>query len=250
MPWGSTDVQAQPDALAVPAGDRAPTLNARGLGVQRGERPLLRGLSLTLRPGDVVWLRGRNGRGKTSLLRVLAGLAAPARGEIDLDGRPVRHLPPAWRTRLLYLAHVNALKDDLTVAEALRFLARLQGQDPADADLDAALGRLGVAVLRDAPVRTLSQGQRRRSALARLALPQPPSVWLLDEPFDALDDDGLQALHAVLGAHARRGGSVLMTSHQAPGLREPTPQVLDLEAYVPALRARAGVDDARLRGAA
>jgi heme exporter protein A len=209
----------------------APLLQARALGGQRGERPLFRALELELAPGHVVWLRGRNGRGKTSLLRLLAGLASPARGELLLDGRPLRRQPPAWRERLLYIAHANALKDDLTVAEALRFLVRLQGRMPDAGAIDAALARLGMAARRDAPVRTLSQGQRRRAALARLALPQPASIWLLDEPFDALDVDGVTALHGLIQEQAARGGSVLLTSHQPTGLRDPQPRILDLDEF-------------------
>lgn len=208
----------------------APTLGADALAGQRGERPLFRGLTLALRPSQVVWLRGRNGRGKTSLLRLLAGLATPAQGRVLIDGEPVRHAP-GWRSRLLYIAHANALKDDLTVAESLRFLGQLQGRVPTADEIDAALARLGMASRRNAPVRTLSQGQRRRAALARLALPQPASIWLLDEPFDALDDEGVQALHGLIADQARRGGSVLLTSHQPTGLRDPQPQILDLDEF-------------------
>jgi heme exporter protein A len=209
----------------------APTLTARALGGQRGERPLFRGLDLSLAPGRLVWLRGRNGRGKTSLLRILAGLSAPAAGEVLCDGRSLHGLGPEWRQRLLYIAHANALKDDLTVAESLRFLGALHGRPPSDADIGAALGLLGIARCRNAAVRTLSQGQRRRAALARLALPQPSSIWLLDEPFDSLDDEGIHALHGLLAVQARRGGSVLMTSHQAITLADPLPEVLDLDRF-------------------
>lgn len=215
-----------------PAGDaRAPVLAAERLGIQRGERPLFAGLQFELQPGQVVWLRGRNGRGKTSLLRLLAGLSTPAQGSVSCDGQALARLSAQWRRRLLYIAHANALKDDLTVAEALRFLGTLQGRPPSAAEIESALARLGVAGLRQRPVRTLSQGQRRRAALARLALPHPASVWLLDEPFDALDDEGVQALHGLLAAHARGGGSVLLTSHQAVALRDPVPQTLDLDAF-------------------
>jgi heme exporter protein A len=207
----------------------APTLTARALGGERGERPLFRGLNLTLAPGRLVWLRGRNGRGKTSLLRLLAGLATPAAGEVLCDGRPLNKLGADWRRQLLYIAHANALKDDLTVAESLRFLAAVHGRAPSAAEIDSALSLLGIARCAQAAVRTLSQGQRRRAALARLALPQATSIWLLDEPFDALDDEGVSALHGLLAAQARRGGSVLMTSHQAITLADPVPEVLDLD---------------------
>ncbi len=209
----------------------APVLTAAALGGQRGERPLFRGVQLDLPAGRIVWLRGRNGRGKTSLLRLLAGLSTPAHGNVLLDGQPLRQLTAPWRMRLLYIAHANALKDDLTVAESLHFLAQLQGRAPSGDDIDAALSRLGVHALRRALVRTLSQGQRRRVALARLALPHPPSVWLLDEPFDALDDEGVQALHGLLSVQSRRGGSALLTSHQPTGLRDPVPDTLDLDDF-------------------
>ena len=210
---------------------QAPTLAAASLGGQRGERPLFRALQLTLQPGSVVWLRGRNGRGKTSLLRLLAGLGTPAQGGVLCDGQALPKLPAHWRRHLLYIAHANALKDDLTVAESLQFLGTLHGRTPTAKDVGAALLRLGVERLSHLPVRTLSQGQRRRASLARLALPHPPSIWLLDEPFDALDDEGVQALHELLSAQSRRGGSVLMTSHQAVALRDPVPQMLNLDDF-------------------
>lgn len=215
----------------------APVLTAAALGAQRGDRPLFKGLELSLRPGQVVWLRGRNGRGKTSLLRLLAGLSTPARGAVLCDGVPLAQCPPEWRRRLLYVAHANALKDDLTVQEAVRFLAALHGQAPSSTEVRSALATLGVGHLHAAVVRTLSQGQRRRCALARLALPEianeeahGASIWLLDEPYDALDQEGVQALHDLLSRHARLGGSTLLTSHQDVTLRDPVPTVLDLDA--------------------
>lgn len=197
----------------------------------RGERPLFRGLDLELRPGQMLWIRGRNGRGKTTLLRLLAGLGAPVRGEIRLADQPVRHLAGPLRRRLLYVAHANALKEDLTAIECLRFMARLHGMPAADTALHAALQRLGVGTLAGSPVRRMSQGQRRRVALARLALVPEPSVWLLDEPFDALDTEGIASLQGILHAQVARGGSVLLTSHQAPGLDETVLGVLDLDAH-------------------
>lgn len=213
------------------AASPAPILSAAALGAQRGGRPLFKGLELTLRPGQLVWLRGRNGRGKTSLLRLLAGLSTPARGAVLCDGTPLARCPPDWRRRLLYVAHANALKDDLSVLEALRFLGALQGRTPTVSGIQQALNTLGVGHMHQAPVRTLSQGQRRRCALARLALPQPASIWLLDEPFDALDAEGVRALHALLGLHARRGGSTLLTSHQDVTVRDPIPQTMDLDDF-------------------
>jgi heme exporter protein A len=211
----------------------APTLTAAHLGAQRGDRPLFKALELSLLPGQVVWLRGRNGRGKTSLLRLLAGLSTPARGAVLCNGVPLAQCPPEWRRKLLYVAHANALKDDLTVHEALRFLGALHGRTPSSNEIRAALGTLGVGHLHAAAVRTLSQGQRRRCALSRLALPDGAdgaAIWLLDEPYDALDHEGVQALHGLLSGHARQGGSTLLTSHQDVTLRDPLPMVLDLDA--------------------
>ena len=210
----------------------APLLEARALEGQRGERALFRGLELQLRPGEVTWLRGRNGRGKTTLLRILAGLAAPAAGEILVDGVPMARSGAQWRQELAYVAHANALKDDLTATEALAFLAGLRGRPCPAAELKAALERLGVQHRARAAVRTLSQGQRRRVALARLALPGAPRLWLLDEPFDALDDQGIAALNELLAAHAARGGAALLTSHQAAlSLVEPRPAIFDLDRF-------------------
>ena len=208
-----------------------PLLEARGLEGQRGERVLFRGLDLQLQPGEVTWLRGRNGRGKTTLLRILAGLSTPADGLILVGGTAVREAGAGWRDGLLYIAHANALKDDLTSTEALAFVAGLRGHRHGDAELRTALERLGVQHRARAAVRTLSQGQRRRVALARLALPDAPRLWLLDEPFDALDDQGIAALNLLLGAHAARAGAALLTSHQALSLADPKPRTFDLDRF-------------------
>lgn len=138
------------------------------------------------------------------------------------------------------MAHANALKDDLTLAEALAFLAALADQPADAAAVRRAIDAVGLGRQRDAPVRTLSQGQRRRGALARLALDEAPRVWILDEPHDALDVDSVARLDALLVAHAARGGRVLLTSHQAlaiPGLRQ-----FDLSPFaVPDTKARKAV---------
>jgi len=210
----------------------ASLLRAAGLEGQRGERVLFRGLELSLAPGDIVWLRGRSGRGKTTLLRLLAGLATPAGGEIAFRGTPLPKAGAAWRADLVYIGHANALKDDLSATEALRFIAGLRGREPDAKTVAQALARLGVADRARAAVRTLSQGQRRRVALARLALPDPPALWLLDEPFDALDDVGIATLNTLLSEHAARGGAALLTSHQALSLKDPVPRIFDLDPYV------------------
>jgi heme exporter protein A len=208
-----------------------PLLDAVALEGQRGERTLFRGLDLSLAAGELVWLRGRNGRGKTTLLRLLAGLAAPAAGVVRIAGQAQAALRRAVPSPLLYLAHTNALKDDLSALEALEFLASLGGPKPGRDALRAALGRLGVESRAGALVRTLSQGQRRRVALARLALPGAPQLWLLDEPFDALDAQGVETLQDLLAEQAARGGAVLFTSHQEPALQSVArARVFDLDA--------------------
>lgn len=217
--------------LLLPAPNSPLVMQASGLAGQRGDHALFERLDLALAPGSVTWLRGRNGCGKTSLLRLLAGLATPVAGELRLRGRSLRETGPAWRRGLVYIAHQSALKDDLSAAEALRFLLELQGAAPDAGALDAALHRLGVRACRDAAVRTLSQGQRRRVALARLALSLDAPLWLLDEPFDALDAGGVAALNALLAEHAARGGATLLTSHQHLSLEAPVPRIFDLDRH-------------------
>lgn len=197
-------------AVSSPSLTAPPVLSVRGLACRRGRRTLFKGLDMQLRPGSITWLRGTNGSGKTSLMRILAGLSAPSEGEL-------RWREPS-RAAVLYIGHSNALKDDLTLAEALAFLARLEGLDEAERRARQALALLGLSSRRDQAVRTLSQGQRRRGALARLALDDAPRTWILDEPYDALDRDSVALLSRLIEAHAARGGAVLLTSHQAVDL--------------------------------
>ena len=212
------------------AGDQAadaktPTdavLSVRQLECRRGDRVLFAPISFAVRAGAIVWIRGANGQGKTTLLRTLAGLSAPTAGELVWAGAPEIAPQP------LYLAHANALKDDLTVAESLRFLLHLAGQHVDGRDVDAALERFGMASRKDAFVRTLSQGQRRRVALARLAAQRELLPWLLDEPFDALDAAGVELLAGVIAEHARRGGAVVLTSHLPVPIDEPAPAIVQL----------------------
>lgn len=190
-------------------------LEGRALACRRGRRLLFEGLQIRLEPGSVTWLRGTNGSGKTSLMRILAGLSAPADGEVLWNGQPLSAGGAGARRALLYIGHANALKDDLTLLEALAFLAQLAGLDDPVRSAEAALAALNLGPQRNLAVRTLSQGQRRRGALARLALDEAPRTWILDEPYDSLDQASTQTLSALIGAHAARGGAVLLTSHQA-----------------------------------
>jgi heme exporter protein A len=208
----------------------APTLAAVDLACRRGNRRLFAGVNFQLGAGQALWLRGRNGRGKTSLLRLAAGLSVPESGQITWGGVPVREAVGMAR-RLVYIAHASALKDDLSVTESLRFLAQLHGRDDNTAALHAALDRVGMGSRRDALVRTLSQGQRRRATLARLALEREASLWILDEPYDALDGDGIDSINTLLDEHLARGGSVLLTSHQAAGATAPPMATFDLDPF-------------------
>ena len=194
--------------------DAPPLLEARQLACKRGRNLLFEGLDLALVAGSVTWLRGTNGSGKTSLMRILAGLSAPADGQVLWRGTPLAQAGAEARQSLLYIGHANALKDDLTLGESLAYLGRLAGLEDADTSAAEALQRLGLLSRRQAPVRTLSQGQRRRGALARLALDDKPRVWILDEPYDALDAPSTQTLSALITAQAACGGAVLLTSHQ------------------------------------
>jgi heme exporter protein A len=200
----------------------AAVLRVRELECRRGDRLLFAPASFAVDAGDIVWIRGANGQGKTTLLRTLAGLAAPSAGTVVWRGTP--EIAP----RPLYLAHANALKDDLTVGESLRFLLHLGAARAEARDVDAALDRFGLASRRDAFVRTLSQGQRRRVALARLAAQRELLPWLLDEPFDALDASGVDVLAALIVEHARRGGSVVLTSHLPLPIADPAPVIVQL----------------------
>ncbi|HLS87680.1 MAG TPA: cytochrome c biogenesis heme-transporting ATPase CcmA [Burkholderiales bacterium] len=193
------------------------SLEAAGLACVRGRRTLFRDLSFALAPGELVRIAGDNGSGKTSLLRILCGLLAPAAGEVRWNGEPIGELGEAYAAELLYLGHAPALKDDLTAAENLRFARRIAGDDADQQAVREALAELGLPDP-DMPVKKLSQGQRRRVALARLALPRPPVLWLLDEPFAALDPGAARRVEALIQAHLGAGGAVAYTTHQPSGL--------------------------------
>lgn len=183
-------------------------LSAEQLGVRRGERELLREFSLTLRAGEGVHLLGANGAGKTSLLRVLAGIAHADQGRVKLSGN------------LLYIGHSLGLKGELTVVENLLVYARLAAVQQPLERIENALHRIGLLGFADHLVLQLSAGQKRRVALSRLLI-EPASLWLLDEPFAALDVKTTQWLCNELDHFMSRGAAVLLTSHQSVVTRMP-----------------------------
>jgi heme exporter protein A len=182
-------------------------LEGQELACWRGERAVFAGLSFRLEPGGALLLTGPNGAGKSSLLRLLAGLIRPSEGRLLWDGADALADRIGHATRLRYLAHDDALKPSLTARENLDFHARLTGGAVAP-----ALAALGLADLGELPARVLSSGQKRRLALARLAL-APAPLWLLDEPTVGLDAASVERLGALLAAHRGRGGMVMAATH-------------------------------------
>ncbi len=196
-------------------------LEAQGLGAVRGDRRLFAGLNFSLDGGELLYVHGPNGSGKTTLLRMLCGLVMPADGEVRWRGETIRRLGDEYRRELLYLGHTVALKDDLTGLENLRIAAALHGAAVHEAQAGEALAALGLTGFEDLPVRVLSQGQKRRVALARLQLSLQlgrACLWILDEPFTALDKAAIGVLEAVLAAHLEGGGIVVLTTHQEVAL--------------------------------
>lgn len=188
-------------------------LEVRNLECVRGERQLFARLNFSLGEGELLYLQGRNGAGKTSLLRMLIGLLPPASGDILWRGEGIRALADDYRTELCYLGHHNATKDDLTPLENLRISARLSGESLSEDDALDALEQVGLAGREDLACKYLSQGQRRRVALARLVGRRAP-LWILDEPFVALDTAAVAWLSGLIGSHLQRGGLCVMTTHQ------------------------------------
>lgn len=188
-------------------------LEADNLECVRGERRLFAGLGFRLEAGELLYLQGRNGAGKTSLLRMLIGLLPPETGEIRWHGEPLAQAGEAFRADLCYLGHLNAIKEDLTPLENLLSAARLAGLALSEDDAIDALEQVGLAGREDLACKYLSQGQKRRVALARLVVDRRP-LWILDEPFVALDVAAVDWLAGIISGHLQRGGMAVMTTHQ------------------------------------
>lgn len=190
-----------------------PILQVQSLGLQRGERRLFRNLDFVLHRGSLAVVRGPNGAGKSTLLRALAGLAIPAEGSARAFGVDVRQLSGENRKRLLYLGHAEALNQDLSVAENLRFWARLDGgQNLGPVELGSHLERVDLTAAGDRSIRHLSAGQRRRAVLARM-INSPAELWLLDEPLTNLDTPGQTLVQQSLETHLQGGGAAVVATH-------------------------------------
>jgi heme exporter protein A len=187
-------------------------LELRGLRCERGGRVLFHALDLDVPAASAMTVVGPNGSGKTTLLRALAGLTEASARRMTWNSEPVAVRSAAWRSQLAYVGHKPGHKDELTVAENLALACALEGRSAASSDRSRVLAEVGLAARRDVPVKRLSQGQKQRLALARLALSLRP-LWLLDEPAAALDVDARALLGAILGRHLARGGTAVIATH-------------------------------------
>lgn len=188
-------------------------LEAINLTCVRGDRLLFREVNLRVEPGGLLELRGPNGGGKTSLLRILCGLATPADGEVRWNGTNIRTLREEYFGSLAYVAHLNGVKDELTALENLLAARRVAGHELTKKEGEATLERAGLINQRHLPARVLSAGQRRRLALARLIATRA-KLWLLDEILTSLDDLGVDLVRKLITEHIGGGGLAIVATHQ------------------------------------
>jgi heme exporter protein A len=200
-------------------------LEARALTCVRGEKQLFTGLNLVVSAGECLHVRGENGVGKTSLLRLLTGISKPESGEVLWNDFIISKEPAHYHRELLFLGHRDALKEDLTALENLQLYAALDDIPLPEDKALAALWRFGLRGREHLPVNCLSAGQKRRVLMARM-LTRQAKLWILDEPFNALDVHAVQALRGLITEHIEQGGLVVLTSHQEVSL--PQLRVLDL----------------------
>ncbi|WP_455222504.1 cytochrome c biogenesis heme-transporting ATPase CcmA [Kaarinaea lacus] len=188
-------------------------LEVRELECVRGDHRLFKGLNFTLQPGELLHLRGKNGAGKTSLLRTICGLTAPADGEILWRGENIRSLRDEYNRGLTFLGHLNGIKGDLSALENLQVSSSLAGDKITENQILDALQHIGLGGREDLPTKVLSQGQKRRVALARLLITRT-KLWILDEPFTALDVHAVGLLKDLIAMHIQNNGMAIITTHQ------------------------------------
>lgn len=188
-------------------------LEALDLECTRGDRRLFKHLAFMLERGELLHLHGHNGSGKTTLMRTVCGLIAPSAGEIRWQGKNIRKQREEFSRDLVYIGHKDAIKADLTGTENLRTACQLDGNPITEQQAWDALERMGLRGHEDLPARVLSQGQKKRVALARLLLNRSP-LWILDEPFIALDKAAVALLESLIQEHLKQGGMVMITTHQ------------------------------------
>lgn len=207
--------------------DTKQMLEAINLSCIRGDRPLFRGVSFTLAPGGLIELRGPNGGGKTSLLRILCGLANPAEGEVRWNGVNIRRQREEYCGSLAYVAHLNGVKDELSALENLLVTNRVAGCELSASEAETALARVSLINQRHLPARVLSAGQRRRLTLARL-LAARARLWLLDEILTSLDDLGVDLARKLISEHIDSGGLAVIATHQDLNLSPKRLQMINL----------------------
>ena len=179
----------------------------------RGERRLFQDLNFQLEAGELLYVQGPNGSGKTTLLRALCGLVLPESGEVRWKSQNIRRLREEYHRELAYVGHLNGVKDELTAYENLRVMGRLHGVATDGERAEAALKRLELLACAELPGKVLSQGQKRRVALASLLL-APKALWIMDEPFNALDVKAVGMMQGLLSEHLDGGGLAVLTTHQ------------------------------------
>ncbi len=207
----------------------APSLSFAKLGCTKGGRQLFFNVDCELQPGQWLYVTGANGVGKTSLLRMVCGLATVEEGSILWNGVPIQKQTEVYRQDLCYLGHLNALQESMTVDENLLFSSALGGLAPNLVQRQQVLTRFGLRGRSQQLVRHLSQGQKRRVALSRLAL-SPARLWVLDEPYVAMDEAGIQMLSDLIADHLAQGGLAVLTSHQRVPIGNLPAQLLELHA--------------------
>ena len=203
-------------------------LEVRQIECIRGDRRLFHGLSFRLEAKQALRISGENGSGKTSLLRMVAGLSPTQGGEIHWNDVRITVLGEDYRRELVFIGHANGLKEDLTPLENLQHALALAGGPVDCRELRAAFVQQGLAATASLPVKLLSQGQKRRVALMRLLFSTDKALWILDEPFGALDAAAIARIERLLVAHLHRGGMLLYTTHQEVALAGARSQSVEL----------------------